>query len=169
RAAADVPLGDKLPGGKVEHGNRALVPIGDVEQLRVAAGIQAVCTGARVDEPEHMPASSIDLPDPVRGHVSAVQHLSVGRQLDVLRHRACARQVQDADNSLPPHVDLHHLRGEFAAGQQETSVRGEVHVIDPAARHAEQTVKLHRMGEEEVEQVLAFGGYDRVKTVGGQD
>src|SRR5437868_2193613 len=90
-APADVPFGDQLSSGEVEHGNRAFVAVGDVEQLRVPAWIETVCTGAGVNEPEHVPARPVDLPDAVGRHVRDVEDLSVGRQLHVLRHSAGAR------------------------------------------------------------------------------
>ena len=54
-ASADVPFGNEPSGSEIEHRDRSLAPVRDVELLRVPAGIETVCAGARIDEPEHVP------------------------------------------------------------------------------------------------------------------
>src|SRR5439155_25013612 len=61
-AAADVPFGNEPSGSEIEHRDRSLAPVRDVELLRVPAGIETVCAGARIDEPEHVPTGPVDLP-----------------------------------------------------------------------------------------------------------
>jgi hypothetical protein len=73
----------------------------------------------------------IDQVNPIRHHVGDVKYLSIGGELDVLRHRF-RLQFKCANNLPAGHVHLQQLAGEFAAGDQISSIRGEIQVIDSA-------------------------------------
>ena len=92
-------------------------------------------TGACPEEADDLQAVTVDLPEPVRMHVGDVEDPAVRRELHVLRHpNGAVRQLEDPGHALAGDVDLDHLAGELAAGDQVATVGGEVEVVDTDAR-----------------------------------
>src|SRR3954453_14145998 len=87
-AARDAPLAQRLAGLEREDADRALAAVGDEQAARVAGGVEAVSALAGGLEADLAPARAVDEPDTVGGHVGDVERLAVGRELDVLGHRA---------------------------------------------------------------------------------
>ena len=102
-------------------------------------------------------------------HVGHEEDSAVGRELDVLRHRAGAvGEVDGAHDLLAGDVDDDHLSRELAAREQLAPVGGEVHVVDTEAGHSERVVEPEGMRVSEVEPVQPLGDDDRVPAVWGE-
>jgi hypothetical protein len=77
-AAGNPPLPKHLAGAETDHGDRAFAAVGRVQQLGVAARIEAVNSGAGAKESDCFQAGAVDLPEPVGVHVGDIEDLSVG-------------------------------------------------------------------------------------------
>ena len=142
--------------------------IGDVEELAVAAGVEAVGAAARGLEALLAQPARVDQPDAVGGHVRDVERAPVGRELDVLGHRPAA-QVDALDHALAAQVDHHHAPGELAGDEREASVGGEVHVVGARARrHVQALDEAHGVRLAEVQRAMRLGDDDGAPPIRGE-
>ena len=79
------------------------------------------------------------------------------------------RAAADVDvprDRLGVQVDSHHLAGEFATGEREAAVGGEVHVVDAGQSHGQRFLERERVWVAERERLARFLDHDRVPSVG---
>ena len=167
-AARDPPGAHRAAGAKRDQGDGAGSTVGDVEVPGVAARVQPMGAAAGALEALLAQLARIDEPDAVGGHVRDVERAPVGRQLDVLGHRARA-QSDGLDDTLAAQVDDHHPPGELAGDEREAAVGGVVHVVDAGARGQVHRIdQAHAVGLAEVELAAGLGDDDCAAPVGGE-
>lgn len=98
-ATGDPPLRDRSPGGEVEQRDRAFVPVRDDQPAGASGDIETLGALAGEKEPLDGEVCRGQQPDAVARHIRDVVGRPVGRELDLLRHRAhppgTRRQSQD--------------------------------------------------------------------------
>ena len=164
--ARDPPLGDQGPGGEAQQRDGAFAAVGDVEMLRIAADVQAVCTGTGCQERWCGKRVPVEHPHPGGLHVGDVPRLAIRGDLDVLWHGVIRGQVDRPDELLLLHVDLDQIAGEFAAGYEVAPVGGKVGVVDAVTGDRHRLVDGHGVRVAEDDLVRGLGHDDGVFAVG---
>ncbi len=131
-----------LPRAEADHRDRPLAAVRDVEELRVAARVEPVRAATGAEEAGHPQPRGRRSPRRRPRSCRRRRRRAVGRELDVLRHRAGPSGSWSVPTTRSRgDVDLQHRPGELAARDQVAPVRGEVHVVDARAGHVQRVVQ----------------------------
>ncbi len=159
-AVRDAPRAHHAMAAEADHAHGSGVAVRGVQVAPVTARVEAVCARAGAEEADHPVLRGAYLPEPVGHHVGDVEDAAVRCELHVLRHGS-GPQVDRPQHAMTAQIDAHELPGELAACECGVPVRGEVHVIDPAAGDGERLLQAEGAGVPEVEAGEPFRDDDR--------
>ncbi len=160
-----MPLRHLPPGPEADHRDAPLDPVAHVQEPTVPAYGESVGPYPRADERDLPEVDGIDDGDAGEALVRHVEHLSVGRHLDV--------------DGAPSHLDRpgdghglrahpHHDAAVLAAHQEIGPVRGEVHVVGPRPGDLHLLEELPGVGVAELDELVVLGDHDGFGPVGGE-
>src|SRR2546423_8701754 len=105
--------------------------IRDIQFSSVATDTQAMRANPGWDEADFSETVAIDQVYPIGHHISDVEHLTVGRDSDILRH-ASVRELQVTENFEAHEINFDEAAAEFTGEDRIPTIHREIRMIYPS-------------------------------------